>query len=143
MGDTALPWEEDDTAMPWEEAASPPSLCTPHHTLSLHAPCSTRFRSAPGTHRNLLGTFLEPSCRYSCVAPSLLERGRLSQQLPGNMRQVAQRRRWVLPLPAAFACLPAAELPSPDGGSGGTRPEGVTSQSVQYVRRPSMRRAAV
>mmetsp|Transcript_23529 Transcript_23529/g.67407 ORF Transcript_23529/g.67407 Transcript_23529/m.67407 type:complete len:260 (-) Transcript_23529:159-938(-) len=79
---------------------------------------------------------------YSCVAPSLLERGRLSQQLPGNMRQVAQRRRWVLPLPAAFACLPAAELPSPDGGSGGTRPEGVTSQSVQYVRRPSMRLAA-
>jgi len=79
---------------------------------------------------------------YSCVAPSLLERGRLSQQLPGNMRQVAQRRRWVLPLPAALACLPAAELPSPDGGSGGTRPEGVTSQSVQYVRRPSMRLAA-
>jgi hypothetical protein len=79
---------------------------------------------------------------YSTVSPAMLERCRTVARLPGGMQQVAQRRRWIMPLPMRYANRNIADLPNPDGGATeGPLPSDVLSQSVQYVRRPAMRMA--
>jgi len=79
---------------------------------------------------------------YSTVAPVMLERCRTTARLPGGMEQVAQRRRWIMPLPMRYATRSIADLPDPDGGAADDPlPPDVLSQSVQYVRRPAMRMA--
>ena len=75
---------------------------------------------------------------YATVSPGIIERSLISQDLSAGYVQMAQRRRWICPLPLRFGDDPSA-MPDPDGGCDelDQLPASVASPSVQYVRRPS------
>jgi len=80
---------------------------------------------------------------YNCISPAILERSLLTIDLPGNVTQTAQRRRWICPLPTRFGADPT-DFPEPDARKSNpedpiTLPSEVvnSSASVRYLRRPS------
>ena len=78
---------------------------------------------------------------YNAVSPGFVERASVRQELGAGMAQAAQRRRWYAALPVRFgdepSKLPRLPDPTTDPEYRDELPDGVTSVSVGYVRRPA------
>jgi hypothetical protein len=78
---------------------------------------------------------------YNAVSPGFVERASVRQELGAGMAQAAQRRRWYASLPVRFgdepSKLPRLPDPTTDPEYRDELPDGVTSVSVGYVRRPA------